>query len=222
MHGGPAAAHTPCTASCHSQNTVGEPKLEVETITNLSSAICHAGVTLAASPCGSLSFFPTAAQIAGTVPAAASVAVTSNITCTGNQVCNWPSVFSKTAQEANLAALGTSISADGLLNVAVKEYGAKQLRVFFMPSSPLFTAGASAQACVIDATPAATHKRSLLAATYSVANPATWSYTVTFSSGGSIDGGDKSVGDVGDMIFPTEGTLDVSLAGYTCNMHGLC
>jgi hypothetical protein len=166
-------------------------------------------VASAASACGSLNFFPTAAQITGAPAASASVAVTSNVTCTGNNVCNWPPVLSKAAQEANLTALGTSISADGLLTVAVKEYGSKQLRFFFSPSSPLLTANANAQACVQATLPAAARRR-LQAATYTVTSAGSWSYSVAFNTGGSVNGGDKAAGEVGDATLTVENTPDVS------------
>ena len=44
------------------------------------------------------------------------------MTCRGLQVCNWPRVLNRTAQEANTSMLGASISADGLLSVAVLEH----------------------------------------------------------------------------------------------------
>jgi hypothetical protein len=143
------------------------------------------------------------------VAAAASVDVTADVTCRGSQVCNWPRVLNRTAQEAYTSTLGASISADGLLSVAVKEYGAKQLRFFFMPSSPLLTASANAATCVLANLPAAA-TRKLQAASYTVTSPGTWSYSVTFSPGGTIDGGDKLAGAVGDVTFPTEGLQDVS------------
>lgn len=168
---------------------------------------CCTGSVAAADPCGSMNFFPTAAQITGSTTA--SVAVNEAVTCRGSQVCNWPSVLNKTAQEAYQTELGTSIAAGGLLNVAVKEYGAKQLRLFFRPVSPLLTQGANAMSCVLAKTPAATRKLTQ-AATYSVTKPGTWSYTTSLSSGGAIAGGEHEATATGDLTLPTEGTDNVS------------
>jgi len=167
-----------------------------------------------ADPCGSLNFFPTAAQITGSTGAAASVAINADVTCRGSQVCNWPSVWNKTAQEAYQTELGTSITAGGLLNVAVKEYGARQLRLFFRPVSPLLTQGASATSCVLAKTTAATRKLTQTAA-YTVTNPGTWSYTTTLSSGGTLPGGERGAGETGDLALSTEGEEDVSTCCLT-------
>lgn len=177
-----------------------------------------AGAVAAADPCGSLNFFPTASQITGLTGASASVAVNADVTCTGNQVCNWPSVVNKTAQESYQAELGTSVAAGGLLSVAVKEYSGKQLKIFFRPVSPLLTQNANAQSCVLAKTPAATRKLTQ-ASTYSVATPGTWSYTATLSSGGTIPGGSRAATATGDLTFSTEGAVDVSVVLDWGSMH---
>lgn len=169
-----------------------------------------AGAAAAADPCGSLNFFPTASQITGLTGAAASVAVSTGVTCTGTQVCNWPAVLNRTAQESYQTELGTSVAVGGLLSVAVKEYSGKQLRVFFRPVSPLLTQNANAMSCVLAKTPAATRKLTQ-AATYSVANPGTWSYSATLSLGGTIPGGSRAATATGDLTFSTEGAQDVSV-----------
>jgi hypothetical protein len=171
--------------------------------------IALAGFAAAADPCGSLNFFPTASQITGVSGASASVAVNDDVTCTGNQVCNWPSVVNRTAQEAYQTELGTSVAAGGLLSVAVKEYSGKQLRVFFRPVSPLLTANANAMSCVLAKTPTATRKLSQ-ASTYAVTTPGSWSYSATLSSGGTLPGGSRAATATGDLTFSTEGAEDVS------------
>lgn len=173
-----------------------------------SVAADHPGAAQA-DPCGTLNFFPTASQITGATGVAASVPVNAEVTCTGNQVCNWPSVLNKTAQEAYVTELGTNIAAGGLLNVAVKEYSGKQLRVFFRPVSPLLTQSANALSCVLAKTPATTRKLTQ-AATYSVTTPGTWSYSATLSSGGTIPGGQRTATATGDLTVSTEGAEDVS------------
>lgn len=130
-------------------------------------------------------------------------------TCTGTQVCNWPSVVNKTAQQAYQTELGTNVAAGGLLSVAVKEYSGKQLRIFFRPVSPLLTQNANAMSCVMAKTPAATRKLTQ-AATYSVTTPGTWSYSATLSTGGTIPGGQRAAAATGDIAVSTEGAEDVS------------
>jgi hypothetical protein len=117
--------------------------------------------------------------------------------------------LNKTAQEAYVTELGTNIAAGGLLNVAVKEYSGKQLRVFFRPVSPLLTQSANALSCVLAKTPATTRKLTQ-AATYSVTTPGTWSYSATLSSGGTIPGGQRTATATGDLTVSTEGAEDVS------------
>lgn len=182
-----------------------------------------AGAARAADPCGSLNFFPTAAQITGATGTAASVAVNAETTCRGTQVCNWPSVVNKTAQESYQADLGTSVAAGGLLSVAVKEYGAKQLKVFFHPVSPLLMQNSNAQSCVLAKTVAATRRLSQTSS-YTVTNPGTWSYTASLSSGGSLGGGERTAAATGDVTIPTEGLTDVSAdlllaCMHACSLH---
>jgi hypothetical protein len=131
-------------------------------------------------------------------------------------------LVNKTAQEAYQADLGTSIAAGGLLSVAVKEYGARQLKVFFRPVSPLLTQNANVQSCVLAKTVAATRRLSQTSS-YTVTNPGTWSYTASLSSGGSLGGGERTAAATGDFSINTEGLTDVSadlLAA--CCMHVSC
>jgi hypothetical protein len=181
----------------------------IQVLTTDPHVITLAGVAAAADPCGSLNFFPTASQITGLSGTAASVAVNDDVTCSGNQVCNWPNVVNRTAQEAYQTELGTSVAAGGLLSVAVKEYSGKQLRIFFLPVSPLLTANANAMSCVLAKTPTATRKLSQ-ASTYAVTTPGTWSYSATLSSGGTLPGGSRAATATGDLTFSTEGAEDVS------------
>lgn len=141
-------------------------------------------------------------------------------TCTGNQVCNWPSVVNRTAQEAYQTELGTNVAAGGLLSVAVKEYSGKQLRVFFRPVSPLLTQNANAMSCVLAKTPATTRKLTQ-ASTYAVTTPGTWSYSATLSSGGTIPGSQRAATETGDLSVSTEGAEDVSgkQHGRLCAAH---
>lgn len=182
----------------------------IHVLTTSPNLFTCAGVAAAADPCGSLNFFPTASQITGLSGASASVAVNDDVTCSGNQVCNWPNVVNRTAQEAYQTELGTSVAAGGLLSVAVKEYSGKQLRVFFRPVSPLLTANANAMSCVLAKTPTATRKLSQ-ASSYAVTTPGTWSYSATLSSGGTLPGGSRAATATGDLTFSTEGAEDVSV-----------
>jgi hypothetical protein len=127
-------------------------------------------------------------------------------------------VVNKTAQESYQADLGTSVAAGGLLSVAVKEYGAKQLKVFFRPVSPLLTQNANAQSCVLAKTVTATRRLSQTSS-YTVTNPGTWSYTAALSSGGSLGGGERTAAATGDLTINTEGLTDVSADLLACLLH---
>jgi hypothetical protein len=71
-----------------------------------------------------LNFFPTAQEIAADVQQYVLLANGSYApeNCTDNSVCNFPAVWTKEAQEA-AASIADVTVADGILKVALKEFG---------------------------------------------------------------------------------------------------
>jgi hypothetical protein len=71
-----------------------------------------------------LNFFPTALEIAADVQQYVLLANGSYApeSCTDDAICNFPAVWTKQAQEA-AASIAEVTVADGILKVALKEYG---------------------------------------------------------------------------------------------------
>lgn len=150
-----------------------------------------AGAALAAKdPCApAFNFFPTATEIGEKL-------VVNNKTCTGSQVCSFPSVWAKANQSAYMAQLGTSLER-GLLNVAFKQYGNELPRLFFTVDSGLLVGGEDVTTCAEAHKPVPPAARKMMQK-HSVANAGEWSYTVSYDGGAPVTG-KKTRGGAGQL-----------------------
>lgn len=107
----------------------------------------------------------------------------STATCSGADNCAFPAVWSSAGQHGNdiLTSLGTDYDVDtnGPFKVAMKAYGGDTVNplLYFIPQSPLLTAGADVSACVAAAQSPAT-RRILAPASHTVTTPGTWNYSI--------------------------------------------
>lgn len=167
--------------------------------------VCITGVGHAAgavNPCEpKINFFPTADELG-------EPQIVNNETCSGDMVCNFPTVWAEANQTKYMDKLDTTLE-NGLLKVAIKQYGGEKPRLFFAPVTPFLTAGEDVTECAksLLSEPSSTRR---LQQSYIISTPGKWTYTISYDDGEPRHG-IKIAGKSG-QLDPEKLNVDVSVA----------